>query len=176
MSETHSAPSRVTDRVSRIENNESKSTSRIQPTDRLGRTGFDAIKSSLESSITKTTELSSVPQTVVDITIKDKRITSSIDSDLSGSSPPIYQSTPKSTKQQHDEDAGHESEDELSDPTNKQEQYYDTRRRTSKTRLRDFSQSTAQPVDTTYLSQRSKSSFNESNMENILSHVPTSKG
>jgi hypothetical protein len=177
MSETHTAPSTVTERVSRIENNESKSTSRIQPTDRLGRTGFDAIKSSLESSsITRTAEPSFVPQTTVDITIKDKRIISSIDSDLSGSSPPIYQSTPKSTKQQHDEDAGHESEDELSDPTNRQESYYDTRRRTPKTRLRDFSQSTAQPVDTSYLSQRSKSSFNESNMENILSHVPTSKG
>jgi hypothetical protein len=176
MSETHTAPSRVTERISRIENNESKSTSRVQPTDRLGRTGFDAIKSSLESSITKTTEPSSVPHTTIDITIKDKRIISSIDSDLSGSSPPIYQSTPKSTKQQHDDDAGHESEDELSDPTNKQDQSYDLRRRTSKTRLRDFSQSTPQTIDSTYLSQRTKSSFNETNMENILSHVPTSKG
>jgi hypothetical protein len=176
MSETHTAPSRVTERISRIENNESKPTSRIQPTDRLGRTGFDAIKSSLESSMTKTTEPSSIPRTLIDITIKDKRIASSIDSDLSGSPPPIYQSTPKSTKQKHDEDAGHESEDELSDPTAKQDQYYDTRRRTSKTRLRDFSQSTSQPIDTTYLNQRTVSSFNETNMENILSHVPTSKG
>ena len=176
MSETHTAPSRVTEHISRIENTESKSTSRVQPTDRLGRTGFDAIKSSLESSMTKTTEPIPVPQTSIDITIKDKRIISSIDSDLSGSSPPIYQSTPKSTKQKHDEDAGHESEDELSDPTTKQKQYYDTRRRTSKTRLRDFSQSTSQPIDTTYLSQRTKSSFNETSMENILSHVPTSKG
>jgi hypothetical protein len=176
MSETHTAPSRVTERISRIENNESKSTSRVQPTDRLGRTGFDAIKSSLESSITKTTEPSYIPHTSIDITIKDKRIISSMDSDLSGSSPPIYQSTPKSTKQQHDDDAGHESEDELSDPTNKQDQSYDLRRRTSKTRLRDFSQSTPQTIDSTYLSQRTKSSFNETNMENILSHVPTSKG
>jgi hypothetical protein len=176
MSETHTAPSLVTERISRIENNESKFTSRVQPSDRLGRTGFDTIKSSLESSIIKPTEPSSVPQTSIDITIKDKRIISSIDSDLSGSSPPIYQSTPKSTKQKHDEDAGHESEDELSDPTNKQEQHYDTRRRTSKTRLRDFSQSTSQPIDTSYLGQRAKSTFNETNMENILSHVPTSKG
>lgn len=51
------------------------------------------------------------------------------------------------------------------------------RRRTPKTRLRDFSQSTSQPIeDTTYVSQRNKSSFTETNMENILSHVPTSKG
>ncbi len=176
MSETHTAPSRVTEQISRLESNEPKSTSRIQSTDRLGRTGFDAIRSSLESSMTKTTEAPSVPQTSIDITIKDKRTVSSIDSDLSNSSPPIYQSTPKSTKQKHDEDAGHESEDELSDPINKQDQFYDARRRTSKSRLRDFSQSTSQPMDSTYLSQRTKSSFNETNMENILSHVPTSKG
>ncbi|CAF4150987.1 unnamed protein product, partial [Rotaria sp. Silwood2] len=177
ISETHTAPSRVTEHISRIQSTESKSTSRIQPTDRLGTTGFDAIKSSLESSMTKTTEQLPTIQTSTDLTIKDKRIISSIDSDVSGSSPPIYQSTPKSTKQKIDEDAGHESEDELSDPTNKQEQQYDIRRRTPKTRLRDFSQSTTQPLeDTTYISQRNKSSFNESNMENILSHVPTSKG
>ena len=176
MSETHTAPSLVTERISRIENNDSKSTTRVQPADRLGLTGFDVIKSSLESSMTRTAEPSSVAQTSVDRTIKDKRLTSSIDSDLSGSSPPIYQSTPKSTKKKQEEDAGHESEDELSDPINKQDQFYDSRRRTSKTRLRDFSQSTSQPLDTTYPSQRSRSSFNESNMENILSHVPTSKG
>jgi hypothetical protein len=122
-----------------------------------------------------TTEPVPIPQTTIDIRIKDKQTTSSIDSDLSGSPPPIYQSTPKSIKQKHDEDAGHESEDELSDPTTKQEQYHDTRRRTSKTRLRDFSQSTSQPIDTPY-SQRTPSSFNETNMENILSHVPPSKG
>jgi hypothetical protein len=118
-----------------------------------------------------------VPQTSTELTVKDKRLISSIDSDVSGASPPIFQSTPKSTKQKHDEDAGHESEDELSDPTNKQEQQYDMRRRTPKARLRDFSQSTSQPMDdTTYLTQRTNSSFNEANMENILSHVPTSKG
>ncbi|CAF0807335.1 unnamed protein product [Rotaria sp. Silwood1] len=177
ISETHTAPSRVTEHISRIEGAESKSTSRVQPTDRLSRPGFDAIKSSLESSMTKTTEQLPPPQTSTDLTIKDKRIISSIDSDLSGASPPIYQSTPKSTKQKLDEDAGHESEDELSDPTNKQGQQYDIRRRTPKTRLRDFSQSTTQPLDdATYISQRNKSSFNETNMENILSHVPTSKG
>ena len=124
--------------------------------------------------MTRTTEPMPASQTLVDTTIKDKRIISSIDSDLSGSSPPIYQSTPKSTK--NDEDAGHESEDELSDPTNKQKQYQDSRRRAPKTRLRDFSQSTSQPIDSTYLSQRTKSSFNETSMENVLSHVPTSKG
>ena len=167
MSETHTAPSLVTERISRIESNESRSTSRVHPSDRVGSTGFDAIKSSLESSMAPTS---------VDRTSKDKRLISSIDSDLSGSPPPIYQSTPKSTKQKQDEDAGHESEDELTDPTNKQDQSFDARRRTSKTRLRDFSQSTSQPLDSTYLSQRTKSSFNESNMENILSHVPTSKG
>lgn len=177
MSETHTAPSLVTERISRIESNESKSTSRVQPSDRVGSTGFDAIRSSLESSMTKTTDPTSGVQTSTDRTGKDKRLISSIDSDLSGSSPPIYQSTPKSTKQkQDDDDAGHESEDELTDPTMKQDQSYDSRRRSSKTRLRDFSQSTSQPLDSTYLSQRTKSSFNESNMENILSHVPPSKG
>jgi len=170
MSETHTAPSRVTERISRLENIDSK------PTDRLGRTGYDTIKSTLESSTTKPVEPLPASHTTIDITIKNKRTVSSIDSDLSGASPPIHQSTPKSTKQKHDEDAGHESEDELSDPTNKQEQHYDTRRRTSKTRLRDFSQSTSQPIDTSYLGQRTKSTFNETNMENILSHVPTSKG
>ncbi len=137
MSETHTAPSLVSDRISRIEN-----------------------------TITKTT-----PQTSIDIKYRTNQVISSIDSDLSGPTQPIYQSTPKSIKQKYDEDAGHESEDELSDP----KQHYDTRRRTSKTRLRDFSQSTSQPIDTPY-SQRTPSSFNETNMENILSHVPPSKG
>ncbi|UJR36708.1 hypothetical protein I4U23_029425 [Adineta vaga] len=149
MSETHSAPSRVS-----------------------------TIKSTLESSSLTTKQIESLPTThsKVDVTIKDKRTISSVDSDVSGASPPIYQSTPKSTKQNLNDDAGHESEDELSDPTNKQEQQYDQRRRQPKTRLRDFSQSTSQPGDTTYLNQRTKSSFTETNMENILSHVPASKG
>ncbi|CAF3643377.1 unnamed protein product [Rotaria sordida] len=177
VSETYTAPSRVTEHISRIESTDSKSTSRIQSTDRLSSAGFDTMKSSLEPSMIKTTERLTVPQTSTDLIIKDKRIISSIDSDVSGASPPIYQSTPKSIKQKLDEDAGHESEDELSDPTNKQQQQYDIRRRTPKTRLRDFSQSTTQPFDDiTYISQRTKSAFNETNMENILSHVPTSKG
>ncbi|CAM2717941.1 unnamed protein product [Rotaria socialis] len=171
MSETHTAPSRVTERISHIQSNESK------PADRLSRTGYETIKSSFESSTTKSTEQLQVPPISTDSPAKDKRIISSIDSDVSGASPPIYQSTPKSVKQKQDEDAGHESEDELSDPANQQEQQYDIRRRTPKTRLRDFSQSTSQQMDdTAYLSQRNKSSFTESNMENILSHVPTSKG
>jgi hypothetical protein len=166
MSETHTAPSRVTDRISHIESPESKSTSRIQSTDRLGRTGFDSVKSALELSMTKTTP----PHTSIDIRVKNKQTMSSIDSNLSRTSPPIYQSTPK-----HYDDAGHESEDELSDPkqTTKQEDNYDTRRRQLKPHLRDFSQSTAQSIDTT---QRSTSKFNETSMENILSHVQTSKG
>ncbi|CAF1179870.1 unnamed protein product [Adineta steineri] len=140
-----------------------------------GPSRVSTIKSTLESSTSKQTEPLPTSHTKVDITIKDKRTISSIDSDLSGASPPIHQSTPKSTKQYRDDD-GHESEDELSDPTNKQDQHYNARRRTSATRLRDFSQSTPQPADTTYLNQRTKSSFTETNMENILSHVPTSKG
>ena len=79
---------------------------------------------------------------------------------------------PKSLKQKQNEDAGHESEDELSDPKLR----YDTRRRTSKTRLRDFSQSTSQPIDVTHTIHRASSNFDETNMENVLSHVPTSKG
>jgi hypothetical protein len=150
MSETHTGPSLVSDRVSRIENFET----RLQSTDR--RKGFDTMESS-------------TPQTSMDIKFRHKQIISSIDSDLSGPTKPIYQSTPKSFKQAQHDDAGHESEDELSDP----KQNYDTRRRTAKTRLRDFSQSTPQQVDTI---QRTTSTFNENNMENILSHVPTSKG
>lgn len=167
----------MTERIQQMETSpENKSTSRVQSTDRLGRAGFEQVKSSLESSMGRTTE----PQTSVDITIKSKQVTSSVDSDVSGQSPPIYQSTPKSTKQVTDDDAGHESEDELSDPTSaarKQEQQQDARRKSSKTRLRDFSQSTPQTTDTTYSSsQRTRSTFNEENMENLLSHVPTSKG
>jgi hypothetical protein len=168
MSETHTAPSLVSERVSRIENTESKPTSRIQQSDRMGRTGFDAVKSALESSTTKPT----TPQTSIDIRIKNKQTTSSFDSDLSGPTQPIYQSTPKVSKTKYADDAGHESEDELSDS----KQTYDARRRTSKSRVRDFSQSTSQPTDANYSVQRTISKFNESNMENILSHVPTSKG
>ncbi|CAF1395956.1 unnamed protein product [Rotaria sp. Silwood1] len=168
MSETHTSPSIVTDRLSHIDSIESKSTSRIQPSDRLGKTEFDAITSKLESSIAKT-----LPQTTIDIQIRKKQGTSStIDSDLNRLSQTNYQTTLKSTKQKHIEDAGHESEDELSDP----KQNYDTRRHISKARLRDFSQSTSQPVDTNLTVQRTTTKFNERNMENILSHVPISKG
>lgn len=126
MSETHTAPSLVSDRISRFEN--------LQSTDHYDRKDFEK-------------------------TWTSKQVISSVDSDMSTPAPPIYQSTPKSFKQQQDVDAGHESEDELSDP----KQYFESRRRTSKTRLRDFSQSTSSP-------------FDETNMENVLSHVPTSKG
>ena len=176
MSETHTAPSRVTDRVSQFETIESKSPSRMQPTDR-----FDSPKFSVHSSMHKSAESSSTPYASIDITIRNKQVSSSVDSDLSGSPPPIYQSTPKSNKQKRDDD-GHESEDELSDPTtNKQEHHHhhhnqDPRRRPSKTRLRDFSQSTSHTVDAGYSGQRTKPTFDEGNMENILSHVPTSKG
>lgn len=140
MSETHTAPSLVSDRISRFEN--------LQSTDHYDRKDFEK-------------------------TWTSKQVISSVDSDISAPAPPIYQSTPKSFKhQQQDEDAGHESEDELSDP----KQYFDTRRRTSKTRLRDFSQSTSPPDETTYTAHRATSHFDETNMENVLSHVPTSKG
>lgn len=147
MSETHTAPSRV-----------------------------NTIKTTLESSTAKQPEPMLPTHTKVDITIKDKRTVSSVDSDVSGASPPIHQSTPKPTKQRQNDDAGHESEDELSDPINQHEQQYDVRRRQPKTRLRDFSQSTSQTADTSYLNPRAGSSFTETNMESILSHVPTSKG
>lgn len=180
MSETHTAPSLVTERRSQLETPESKSTTRVQSVDRLGRTGFDQIKSSLESSMTKTSEPPSTPHATVDITIRNKQVMSSIDSELSGRSPPIHQSTPKATKQTlDDDDAGHESEDELSDPTShvkRQEQNQDARRRPQKTRLRDFSQSTSQSIEPSYVSQHTRSSFNEENMENMLSHVPSSIG
>ena len=179
MSETHTAPSLVTERRSQIETVEPKSTTRVQSVDRLGRTGFDHIKSSLESSMTRTSEPSSIPHATVDITIRNRQVVSSVDSDLSGRSPPIHQSTPKTNKQTLEDDAGHESEDELSDPTShvtKQEQTQDPRRRAPKTRLRDFSQSTSQPIESSYTSQHTRSTFNEENMENMLAHVPASKG
>jgi hypothetical protein len=166
MSETHTAPSLVSDRISRIENIETRSPPRIPSSDRLGKKEFDTIKTSVESPIITT------PQTSIDIRIRNQQIISSIDSDLSGPTQPIYQSTPKTIKQKYDEDAGHESEDELSDP----KQIHDTRRRTSKSRLRDFSQSISQPMDTTNNILRTISKFNETNMENVLSHVPPSKG
>ena len=147
MSETHTAPSRV-----------------------------NTIKTTLESFAAKQPEPLPTTHTKIDITIKDKRTISSVDSDVSNASPPIHQSTPKSTKQRQNDDAGHESEDELSDPANQQEQPYDVRRRQQKTRLRDFSQSTSLVADNSYLNPRTRSSFNESNMESILSHVPASKG
>ena len=171
MSETHTAPSRVTDRVSQFETIESKSPSRMQPTDR-----FDSPRISVHTTMHKPTDSSGTPYASIDITVRNKQVSSSVDSDLSGSPPPIYQSTPKSNKQKRDDD-GHESEDELSDPTtNKQEYQQDPRRRSSKTRLRDFSQSTSHIVDVGYAGQRTKPSFDEGHMENILSHVPTSKG
>ncbi|CAF1094059.1 unnamed protein product [Rotaria sordida] len=166
MSETHTVPSIITDRLSHIDSIESKSTSRIQPSEHLGKKEFDAITSKLESSIIKP-----IPQTTIDIQIKKKQAQSTIDSDTSR----LLQTTttPKSTKQIHVEDAGHESEDELSDA----KQNYDLRRRTSKTRLRDYSQNTLQPIDNTNLTvQQTTTKFNERNMENILSHVPISKG
>ena len=89
-----------------------------------------------------------------------------MDSDLSGPTQPIYQSTPKSYKLKQDEDAGHESEDELSDP----KQSYDTRRRTSKTRLRDFSQSTQQPIDVLHTVHRATTT-----LDNLLTQVPITK-
>lgn len=140
MSETHTAPSLVSDRISRFEN--------LQSTDSYDRKGFET-------------------------TLTSKQVISSIDSDMSAPAQPIYQSTPKSFKQQaQDDDAGHESEDELSDP----KQYFDSRRRTSKTRLRDFSQSTSPPDDGAHAVQRATTYFDETHMENVLSHVPTSKG
>ncbi|CAF0987483.1 unnamed protein product [Didymodactylos carnosus] len=160
----------------------SKSTTRVQSTDRLGRSGFDAVKSALESSMTKPT----TPHTSIDITIKEKRpsgynaqtgMVSSIDSDLSvggPSSPPIYQSTPKPKDDfnLYKKPDGNESEDELSE---KEQEETTTvtemtpsvrQRRRSRNRLRDFSSSTPGHATT----------FNETNMENLLSHVPISKG
>jgi len=104
--------------------------------------------------------------------VNNKQVISSIDSDFGGPSQPIYQSTPKSIKQQHDEDAGHETEDELSDS----KQNYGTRHHTSTTHLRDFSQSTSPSLDTTHLIERTPSRFDETNIENIHSHLPTSRG
>jgi hypothetical protein len=146
MSETHTGPSLVSDRISRLENVPST-------TDYVSRKGFDTTKTSL-------------PQTSIDIKYRSKQVISSMDSDLSGPTQPIYSSTPKSYKQKQDEDAGHESEDELSDP----KQSYDSRRRTSKTRLRDFSQSTQQPIDVTHTVHRATT-----NLDDMFTQVPITK-
>lgn len=169
MSETHTVSSLVSDRISHIDTTESKSLPRVQSNDCLGRSEIDALKSKLEITMTKPSS-----QTTIDIQIKNKQTTSSsIDSDLSRPSQPIYQTTPRTIKQQQRrEDAGDESEDELSEP----KQIYDQRRRTSKTRTRDFAQTVAHPIETTSPVQRTIAKFNERNMENVLSHVPTSKG
>ncbi|CAF1617278.1 unnamed protein product [Rotaria magnacalcarata] len=153
MSETHAAPSLVTDRIANSDNLESKAIIRIKSNERLSQLDDD-----------------SLAQTTVDIQIKHKQ---GINSDVKRPTQPIiYQTTSKSTNQKHTDDAGDESEDELSDP----KQNYDVRRRISKGRLRDFSQSTTQPIDTNLTAQRTTTKFTERNMENILSHVPTSKG
>jgi hypothetical protein len=159
ISETHTAPSRIHDGIR--------------------RSGIDVINTSIESSTTKTSDTSSIPQATIDIIIRNKVVSSSTDSTLHGTSLPIHQSTPKTNSYAHDDDAGHESEDELSDPTirsRKQDQNQDHRRRSSKTRLRDFSHSTSQPMESVYSSQQTRTVFNEANMENMLSHVPASKG
>ncbi|CAF4045394.1 unnamed protein product [Adineta steineri] len=166
--ETHTGQSLVSNRISRFENIEAKEISRVQSTERLGRAGIDAIKLSLESSISKAS-----PQTSFDVKMNNnKQIISSIDSDFMGPSQPIYQSTPKSIKQTYHEDQGRDSEDELSEP----KQNYDTQQQQylSKTRFRDFSQSTSPSLDTTHLIERTR--FNEKSMENVLSHVPASRG
>ncbi|CAF4178420.1 unnamed protein product, partial [Rotaria magnacalcarata] len=122
MSETHAAPSLVTDRIANSDNLESKAIIRIKSNERLSQLDDD-----------------SLAQTTVDIQIKHKQ---GINSDVKRpTQPTIYQTTSKSTNQKYTDDAGDESEDELSDP----KQNYDVRRRISKGRLRDFSQSTTQP-------------------------------
>jgi hypothetical protein len=154
MSETHTAPSLVTDRIANSDNLESKAIIRIKSNERLSQLDDD----------------NNLAETTIDIKIKHKQ---GIDADVNRPVQPIiYQTTSKSTNQKHIDDAGDESEDELSDP----KQNYDVRRRISKGRLRDFSQSTAQPIDTNLTAQRTATKFTERNMENILSHVPTSKG
>lgn len=153
----------------------------MQPNDRLGRSEFEQIKSSLESSITRTVEPTTNQSTSIESIVRGKPLISSIDSEVSHRSPPIHQSTPKSTIPVQDDDAGHESEDELSDPTNnirKQEQQtpQDIRRRVPKSRLRDFSQSTPNQGESAFVDPRTRSTFNEESMEQLLSHVPPSKG
>ncbi|CAF4821364.1 unnamed protein product, partial [Rotaria socialis] len=117
MSATHATPSLVTDRIANSDNLESKAIIRIKSDERLSQLDDD-----------------SQAQTTIDIQIKQKK---GIDSDVNRPTQPIiYQTTSKSTNQKDIDDAGDESEDELSDP----KQNYDVRRRISKGRLRDFSQ------------------------------------
>lgn len=87
---------------------------------------IDALKSTFEPTMSKITR-------PVDVNIQSKQTIASIDSDITRSSPPIHQSTPKWKYQVTD--VGNESEDELSDSPQP---------KTPKTRLRDLSQSTPQ--------------------------------
>ncbi|UJR09412.1 hypothetical protein I4U23_013653 [Adineta vaga] len=159
-------PSLVNDRISRFENTEATSMSRVQSTERLGRTGIDAIKLSLDSNASK----SSPEKTSIDIQLNNKQFISSIDSDFGGPSQPMYHSTPKTIKQTYDDDLGHESEDELSEPKGS------FGRHSSKTRIQYLPQSSLPNNDTNHVMERSTTRFNETSMENMLSHVPSSRG
>lgn len=139
----------------------------MQSTERLGRSGIEPLKKSLGSPT-----LRAPMQSSFDVTINNRQVISSIDSDLGGASQPMYHSTPKAVKQNYEDDLGHESEDELSDSKAALEQ----RRRTSRARLRDFSQSVSPSMETSHIIERSTTRFNETSMENMLSHVPPSRG
>ena len=151
MSETHTAPARV-----------NEPTTRVRASDRLGRAGFDSIKSTFEPTATRTT-----PHTSIDITWKTKQMSSSVDADLSGAPPPIYQSTPKTAKKTLTDSGNRDHDSSSSSVTIRHEQPYQTRQEATKGHLRDFSQSTSHVVDTTYVSRRTASKHDESNLENV---------
>ena len=161
MSETHTAPSHINDRV--VFPIDSIESFNVQSTDRLNRQKFESMTS---------THRSSIPQTSSNIKQRTQQYVLSMDTDLNRISQPIYQSTPKLSKRHNVDDVDHETEDELREP----KQNYDVRRRITKGYLRDFSQSTSQPIDRNLTVQQTTTNFNEKNMENILSHVPISKG
>ncbi|CAF1095725.1 unnamed protein product [Adineta ricciae] len=147
----------VSDRISRFESTELKSGSRAQSIERPGRT--NVVQTSPEKA-------------PIDIRMTNTQVMSSIDSDFGGPAQPIYHSTPKATKQTYD-DLGHESGDELSETKGS----FDARQRSSRARLHDFTTTSVSPtIDTTRVIERTTTRFNESNMENMLSHVPSSRG
>ena len=108
----------------------------------------------------------------IDNRMTNTQVMSSIDSDFGGAAQPIYHSTPKATKQTYD-DLGHASGDELSETKGS----FDAQQRSSRARLQDFTGVSVSPViDTTRVIDRTTTRFNESNMENMLSHIPSSRG
>ncbi|CAF1054505.1 unnamed protein product, partial [Didymodactylos carnosus] len=175
ITEIHTAPAaRVTDRISRFDTDDQQQQS--QRGTFLTMQTIDTRRQMYEDIGKQTT-----PYTSIDVEVREKQplryhsqtgMISSIDSDVSvggPSSPPKYHSTPKSkvNLDLYKNPDGNESEDELSEREQQRTTIVTGITSSMKQRnLRDISSSTQDQATT----------FNETNMENLLSHVPISKG